>query len=282
MSDELHDEVEAINSIYGDGSLVPADDTPDTTNNSDPPSQSSVFILKLPADASSLRLSFPSDYPSSPPSVLATHHSASGKRGAGARDLALFRQVVGLVFEPGVVCLFDAVEEFTRRSEEDAVASPEPEAPVAEEPEQAASELAAFPDPEWTLSEVIVDSKSTFIAHVARVTSTAQARHHVAWLLASDKRIRTATHNMTAWRIRGPGNASFQDCDDDGETAAGGRLLHLMQLMDIWDAMVVVTRWYGGVKLGPKRFAVINAAARDGFVRAGFVEEKEKDKKKGK
>ncbi|KAI5461388.1 ribosomal protein S5 domain 2-type protein [Mariannaea sp. PMI_226] len=278
MSDELRDEVEAINSIYGDGSLVAADG-----DSSSP----FTYILKLPADASSLRLSFPDDYPSSPPSVLATHHSSGGKRGAGARDLALFREVLGLVFEPGVVCLFDAVEEFTRRSEEEAP-PPEPAEPefaIEPEPEPAPSRVSgldAFPDPEWTLSEVIVDSKSTFIAHVAKVTSTAQAHHHVAWLLASDKRIRTATHNMTAWRIRGPGNSSFQDCDDDGETAAGGRLLHLMQLMDIWDAMVVVTRWYGGVKLGPKRFAVINAAARDGFVRAGFVEEKDKDKKKGR
>ncbi|KAF7547331.1 hypothetical protein G7046_g9033 [Stylonectria norvegica] len=84
---------------------------------------------------------------------------------------------------------------------------------------------------------------------------------------------------MTAWRIRGPGATSFQDCDDDGETAAGGRLLHLMQLMEIWDAMVVVTRWYGGVQMGPRRFAVINAAARDGFVRAGMVEEKKKGKR---
>ncbi|KAK3366683.1 hypothetical protein B0T24DRAFT_596595 [Lasiosphaeria ovina] len=62
-------------------------------------------------------------------------------------------------------------------------------------------------------------------------------------LLASDRRVRGATHNMTAWRIRGAGGATFQDCDDDGETAAGGRLLHLMQLMDLWDTVVVVTRW---------------------------------------
>jgi putative IMPACT (imprinted ancient) family translation regulator len=30
--------------------------------------------------------------------------------------------------------------------------------------------------------------------------------------------------------------------------------LHLMQLMDVWDVMVVVTRWYGGVHLGPDRY----------------------------
>lgn len=285
MSDELRDEVEALNSIYGDGTLVPAD----SADSTDP--SPSVYILKLPAeDASSLRISFPADYPASPPAVLATHHSSGGRRGAGARDLQLFREVVGLVYEPELVCLFDAVEEFSRRVEEDAAAAAEEEDAAdtedhhhAQEPDTPVSDLDSFPSPEWTLSQPIIDTKSTFVAHVARVTSPTQARHHVSHLLASDRRVRAATHNMTAWRIRGSNGASYQDCDDDGEAAAGGRLLRLMQLMDVWDAMVVVSRWYGGVKLGPRRFAVINAAARDGFVRAGFVEEGGgKDKKKGK
>jgi putative IMPACT (imprinted ancient) family translation regulator len=59
-------------------------------------------------------------------------------------------------------------------------------------------------------------------------------------------------------------------------------VLHLMQLMDIWDVMVVVTRWYGGHQLGPKRFSIINTVARDAFVRAGFVKEVEEGRKKGK
>ena len=78
-----------------------------------------------------------------------------------------------------------------------------------------------------------------------------------------------------------------QDSDDDGETAAGGRLLHLMQLMDVWNVVVVVTRWYGGVKLGPERFRCINAVAREALVKAGFLEgegiqQQQQKKKKGK
>ena len=62
----------------------------------------------------------------------------------------------------------------------------------------------------------------------------------------------------------GPAPApTYQDYDDDGESAAGGRLLHLLQLMDVWNVVVVVTRWYGGVHLGPDRFRLINAAARE-------------------
>lgn len=37
--------------------------------------------------------------------------------------------------------------------------------------------------------------------------------------------------------------------------------------------LVVVTRWYGGVLLGPDRFKHINRVARDALVRAGVVQE---------
>ncbi len=142
--------------------------------------------------------------------------------------------------------------------------------------------LPAGPEPRWVLSDPVTEMKSTFVARCARVTSAAEASRFVEHLVATDRRVRSATHNMTAWRIRGPGGASFQDCDDDGETAAGGRLLHLMQLMDLWDTMVVVTRWYGGQKLGPRRFAVINQAARDAFDKAGLIAETPAKKKHGK
>ena len=63
----------------------------------------------------------------------------------------------------------------------------------------------------------------------------------------------------------------LQDCDDDGESAAGGRLLQLLQNTSVRDVLVVVSRWYGGVKLGPARFTHINNAARDLLVKNGFV-----------
>lgn len=256
MSDELVDEIEAINSIYGDGSLTPTEDE-----------SSATYILKLPADASSLRLQFPESYPTQSPLVLGTNHSSGGVKGAGARDLLLFKDVLAHIFQPGNVCLFDAVEEFTRRYE-DLIPEEPQETPGQDDP-LPTEEL--FPPPEWILSEVVIENKSTFIARVAKVSSVDEAKSHIAHLLASDKKVRMATHNITAWRIRGDKGAQYQDCDDDGETAAGGRMLHLMQVMDVWGVVVVVTRWYGGVKLGPRRFAVINGVARDGMVRAGVA-----------
>ncbi|EHK26003.1 uncharacterized protein TRIVIDRAFT_141842 [Trichoderma virens Gv29-8] len=276
MSEDLRDEVEALNSIYGEGCLAPSEDQDES-----PASSSTTYILQLPGDeASSLRLQFPDSYPAEPPTVLGTQHSSGGRKGAGARDLGVFREALGTVFQPGSVCLFDAVEEFVRRMEE------EREREELRAVDGGQTDFAAMTPPPWTLSEVVVENKSTFVAHVARVSSPAEAKLFLQHLLWSDRRIRSATHNITAWRIRGPGGTSYSDCDDDGEDAAGGRLLHLLQLMEVWDAMVVVTRWYGGVKLGPRRFALINSVARDGLVRAGMGDgggkEKEKEKKKGK
>ncbi len=80
---------------------------------------------------------------------------------------------------------------------------------------------------------------------------------------------------------------SLQDYDDDGEDAAGGRLLHLLQILDVKDTVVVVTRWYGGVKLGPARFTHINNAARMVLEKCGQLNSEsshaaDSKKKKGK
>ncbi|KAI1867998.1 hypothetical protein JX265_004051 [Neoarthrinium moseri] len=280
MSEELKDEVEAINSIYGDGCLVPSGDSP------------SIYILTPPGESSSLRIEFSADYPATPPVVIGTNSTGEhGKRGEAARELSLFRDVVGSVYEPGMVCLFDAIEELKRRLEEeqevvdgDSEEEAGPAVHNVKEPRQesqAGLDVLGMPEPPWILSDPFVELKSTFLARCAPVSSTSEAEAYVQHLLATDKKARVATHNMTAWRIRGPNGTTFQDCDDDGETAAGSRLLHLMQLMDLWDVMVIVSRWYGGHKLGPRRFALINQAARDAFVKAGVVSEQPSNKKKG-
>ena len=62
-----------------------------------------------------------------------------------------------------------------------------------------------------------------------------------------------------------------QDFDDDGETAAGGRLLHLLQVGNCKNVLVVVSRWFGGVLLGPARFTHINNAARVLLEQCGYL-----------
>lgn len=56
------------------------------------------------------------------------------------------------------------------------------------------------------------------------------------------------------------------------------------QMMDVWNVMVVVSRWFTGVHIGSDRFKHINSAARDSIVKAGFITEGPSagDKKKKK
>jgi hypothetical protein len=274
MNEDLENEIEAINSIYGDQSLVPS-------------TEDSIYILHLPQQAASLRLQFPKDYPATPPAVLGTESSGEhGRKGEAAHVVEVFRDVLAGLYTPGEVCLFDVIEEVNNllpdTNQEDEVAGDDTvRGGVAEIALPAEGDSKAVEVPRWTLSEVVTEMKSVFIAQCAPVSSPDQAKEYLEHLLSTDKKVRSATHNITAWRIKGENGVTYQDCDDDGEAAAGGRVLHLMQLMELWDVMVVVTRWYGGHQLGPKRFSIINAVARDAFVRGNFVKE-DPAKKKGK
>ena len=110
--------------------------------------------------------------------------------------------------------------------------------------------------------DVIEDRKSVFQAHTAVVRSLEEVKSVVAKLYQNQK-IARATHNIYAFRIFCSDKKTWlSDCEDDGEDAAGGRLLHLLEILDIVDRVVVVSRWYGGVHLGPDRFKHINNAAR--------------------
>ncbi|KAI9480359.1 MAG: ribosomal protein S5 domain 2-type protein [Benjaminiella poitrasii] len=122
-------------------------------------------------------------------------------------------------------------------------------------------------------SEALVDRKSIFVAHVAKVHSIHDVKVVLAHLL-QNKKIARATHNILAYRITMPDGKVLQDNDDDGESAAGGRLSHLMQILEVENVVVVVTRWFGGIHLGPDRFKDINNVARTALNECGFISEK--------
>ncbi|KAF7191716.1 Protein IMPACT-like [Pseudocercospora fuligena] len=288
MSEELLDEVTSINSIYGDNTLSIL--------------EGQLHTLVLPAQPHIiLRLDFPSDYPDAPPSILGTQSVGSETaKGEGIQVVEVVREVLAEVYTPGAPCVFDLIEESSQRLQQLGLdqSSKDQEQQAAQANGQdthahhedwtysdAQQPLEELGDPPpWTLSEVITEKKSVFVARAAPVSSVDEAKAYLAHLLATDKKVAKATHNITAWRIRGEGGVQYQDCDDDGETAAGGRLLHLLELMNSWNVMVVVTRWYGGIHLGPDRFRLINQCGRDAVVKAGFGPQEEggAGKKKGK
>lgn len=91
-----------------------------------------------------------------------------------------------------------------------------------------------------SFEEVI--KKSRFIAHAARVSSQAESLDF--YESVADPQ---ATHNCWAWRI------NFQvRSSDDGEPSgtAGKPMLNVIERRHLENTMVVVTRYYGGIKLG--------------------------------
>eukprot|EP00741_Cyanophora_paradoxa_P025356 tig00000367_g24475.t1 len=139
-----------------------------------------------------------------------------------------------------------------------------------QQPPKPQPEPPRCPCPPIHTGDPITDRKSKFVAHVAAVHSDDEVRAVIAKLY-EDKKIANATHNIAAWRFR-VGESQWEEArDDDGETGAGDKLLALLVLMDVRDALVVVTRWFGGIQLGPDRFKHINERARVTLEKFGFL-----------
>lgn len=75
--------------------------------------------------------------------------------------------------------------------------------------------------------------------------------------LKKKKKFAKATHNTWAALLpEGPLKA------DDGEAGAGMVILRMLERENLHNHIIVVTRWYGGVKLGGDRFRHIQDAVR--------------------
>ena len=96
-------------------------------------------------------------------------------------------------------------------------------------------------------TEILVVN-SRFIADLELVGSVEQARAHLARVRESHP---TASHNVPAFII-GHGNSIITHCSDDGEPSgtAGRPALAVLQGSGLGNVSVVVTRYFGGTKLG--------------------------------
>lgn len=84
--------------------------------------------------------------------------------------------------------------------------------------------------------------KSRFIAHAACVTSQAESLDFYASVADPE-----ATHNCWAWRI----NFQVRSSDDGEPSGTAGRpILSVIERRQLENTMVVVTRYFGGIKLG--------------------------------
>lgn len=94
--------------------------------------------------------------------------------------------------------------------------------------------------------EKVKDSR--FIATAAPVSSENEAKSFIAEI---KKEFHDASHNCSAWRIGIGGDLKYK-FNDDGEPAgtAGRPIIKALENRDLSNVCVVVTRYFGGTKLG--------------------------------
>jgi uncharacterized YigZ family protein len=114
--------------------------------------------------------------------------------------------------------------------------------------------------------------RSRFIAYVNRAETEEEAQAFIADI---KKKHWDANHNCSAYMI-GENNL-IQKANDDGEPSgtAGVPMLEVLKKRDLKDTVIVVTRYFGGIKLGAGGLIRAYGKATSGGLNAtGIVERK--------
>lgn len=80
--------------------------------------------------------------------------------------------------------------------------------------------------------------------------------------LCRQKRYAKATHNTWAVLLADENGQLLPVKNDDGESGAGMVILRMLEREALTNHLVVVTRWYGGTKLGGDRFRHVQTCVR--------------------
>ena len=125
---------------------------------------------------------------------------------------------------------------------------------------------------EFGMDEIIIE-KSTFIGYAKPIKTEEEASEFVNEI---KKKHKDATHNVWAYTIGE--NMNIQRYSDDGEPqgTAGIPTLEVIKKEDLRDVVVVVTRYFGGIKLGAGGLVRAYTKGAKVGIEAGIVIEKVK------
>jgi uncharacterized YigZ family protein len=107
----------------------------------------------------------------------------------------------------------------------------------------------SYPVPtEQSVAEIII-KKSRFIAYAQHIVSREAG---MAWLAEIKAAYPDARHHCWAYMIGHPNCATNAGMGDDGEPSgtAGKPILNVLNHKGIGDIMIIVVRYFGGIKLG--------------------------------
>lgn len=100
-------------------------------------------------------------------------------------------------------------------------------------------------------SEFLTIKKSKFQAHLCKINNL-QDIYEFKEELLKNRKIKKATHNILVYRLFNPNTNEVQiGSDDDGELGAGKRLEYMINILKPKNVAIIVTRWFGGILLGP-------------------------------
>ena len=93
----------------------------------------------------------------------------------------------------------------------------------------------------------IIEKKSKFFGYALKVETEEQVKNFIESLKANHKK---ATHICYAYNIKKTG--VFVRAVDDGEPSgtAGRPILNVIEKKNLSDILIVVVRYFGGIKLG--------------------------------
>lgn len=90
--------------------------------------------------------------------------------------------------------------------------------------------------------------KSRFICHIARADSREEAEAFIAKIRQEYK---DATHNVPCFVIGDKMQEAWSSEDGEPSGTSGAPMLAMLKKQGLTNVVVVVTRYFGGVKLGP-------------------------------
>lgn len=103
--------------------------------------------------------------------------------------------------------------------------------------------------PRFSVTTTTIEKKSRFVTNLMEVSSKDQVVFHLQTIVAEQV---GANHNCSAYIIGNPHSSTEIHCSDDGEPSgtAGKPMLNILLHEKVGNVLVVVTRYFGGVKLG--------------------------------
>ncbi|KAF3835097.1 hypothetical protein F7725_027655 [Dissostichus mawsoni] len=272
------EEVEALSSIYGDEWCV-IDEA------------SRIFCIKISNDleesklTACLQIILPPDYPSAAPPIYQIN--AAWLRGLERTKLAnsledLYVEHVG---ESILYLWVEKIREFLveKSQSSETVDQPENVNMTTEEEEDDDEDMPDFRSlklntenahlfmdpakdeeaPPIKHGNTFTDRRSTFQPHLAPVVTPKQVKM-VLETLYENKKLASATHIFM--------HTGF---------TARTKTASCRTILDVRNVMVVVSRWYGGILLGPDRFKHINNCARNILVEEGYTASTDEATKSG-